>query len=160
MCALTLQVEISEERKLSERRRRRWKEIVRQVEPPIDATKIIFLGELLEVLDPGGKPCQFSCSEYVGPDMFGGMDVAWSLSTQQLSIYRRLKQAISEGWQRVEVELDETSFTSFEGEVHLSWDGDFHGVMPMKVILSGIDREVAAQVIKLARRLFRQVRIK
>jgi hypothetical protein len=160
MNTITLQVEISAERKLSERRRRRWREIVRRVESPIDAAKIIFLGELLEVLDPAGKPCQFRCSEYSGPDIFESMDVAWSLATQRLTIYRRVKQEISEGWQRVEVELNETSLTGFEGRVRLLWDGDYHGVMPMKVVLTGIDPETAEQIVKLARRLFHQVRAK
>jgi hypothetical protein len=135
----------------------KWKEILKRARYRSSAPSLIFLGELLELLDNGSR-CRFS-QRYTGASGMGIFDRTWILETGKLRIYRRWGAALTESWSRLE-DVDIVEISGFEGETKLLWDGYLGGgTGPMKAELLAISEQVESRVVFLARELFSEVEI-
>jgi hypothetical protein len=151
--ALSLHLKLENPKSIPAAYRKRWADLIQAV-GPYDPPYLIFLGELLGLLDNDPAP-RFSCACYSSVDMFGGLDQDWTLRTKRARIHRKISQAISESWQRVEVEADETRITGLPGDVFIEWDGDYNSELDLKV--GNIAQELEPAILRVARELFKTV---
>jgi len=126
--------------------------------PALDRTALVFLGEVLELLDDGA-PCAFECRAYSDYDMFGGCSQDWTLSTERARLTRRLEREMGESWQSVEARVDEVRVHGLKAPRELEWDGSLPNAgLPLEGRGRGVDGALADRLASLARDLFRQVR--
>jgi hypothetical protein len=132
----------------------RWQGMRRCVDDPLDFSHLVFLGELLGLLDGDPAP-QFRCESYSDVDMFGGRDQDWTLLTRRAAIHRVIKKEINESWQHVDVEADTLEITGLPDEVFIEWDGNIIGTMRLAV--GNVRQDIGAAVLALAGRVFSSV---
>lgn len=131
----------------------RWPDLIKAV-GQYDAPFLIFLGELLGLLDNDPAP-KFTCARYSSVDMFGGRDQDWTLRTRHARIHRQISQAISESWQRVEVETDLVQITGLPQDIFIEWDGDL--IAELELTVGNIVQELEPDILRIAHELFAAV---
>ena len=147
---ITLRLRLEQPRPLPEEYRQRWPNVTGEAMES-DAPYIIFLGELLGLLDNDRSP-RFSASIYTDVDMFGGCDQRWTMTTRHACLRREISQAINESWQHVDVEEDLVEVTGLPAGVFLEWDGDLGG--EMDVVAGNVLLNLEAPILALAGALF------
>jgi HEAT repeat protein len=152
---ITLRLTVEDPRKLSRENRQRWPDVTGEAMES-DSPYIIFLGELLGLLDDDQSP-RFAASAYSTVDMFGGCDQRWTLTTRQARLRREFSQEINESWQHVNVEVDLVEITGLPAGVFLEWDGDLGGEMDVGV--GNIPLPLEAPILAMARSLFKTVNV-
>lgn len=151
--ALMLSLAFAEPRPLPEDLASKWKHIVWGVErAKDDANHIILLAEALEAFT--GRPVTVDKVSHSGHDMFGGCDIEWRLTSGAASLYRRLKEKITESWSSVDTEADE-----FRADgMGVSWDKERGaGGNAGTVTISGLTPEAEKRLLDMASRLFVKV---
>jgi HEAT repeat protein len=152
--SVTLKLELSEPRGIPAGVQARWQEMIRAVRK-YDAPYLVFLGELLGLLDADPQP-RFTCRTYSDVDMFGGRDQDWELRARRASIRRQIKQAINDSWQSVEVDANTLEIRGLPSGVFIEWEGDLSD--PMEVTIGNISPGLAEQIAALAGQLFAAVK--
>jgi HEAT repeat protein len=152
---ITLRLTVEKPRKLSGEFRQRWPGITGDA-MEYDAPYIIFLGELLGLLDNDRSP-RFAASTYSSVDMFGGCDQRWTLTTRHASLRREFSQEINESWQHVDVEVDTVEITGLPPGVFLEWDGDLG--CQMDVGVGNVPVNLEPPILAIARALFTVVTV-
>jgi HEAT repeat protein len=152
---ITLRLAVEDPRKVSRVYRQRWPSITGEAMES-DAPYIIFLGELLGLVDNDEAP-RFAASIYTSVDMFGGCDQRWTLTTRRARLRREFSQEINESWQHVNVEVDTVEITGLPSGVFLEWDGDLGGEMDVGV--GNVLLNLEAPILAMARALFKTVTV-
>lgn len=152
---ITLQLTLDDARALSGSQATRWKAVCDGVWK-YDVPYIVFLGELLGILDGDPDP-RFTASVYTNVDMFGGCEQRWRLRTRHITLRREISQAISESWQHVDVEDDFVRITGLPARMFLDWDGGLG--FGMTITVGNIAAALEPAVLSLARQLFRKVEV-
>jgi HEAT repeat protein len=152
---ITLRLTVEDPRKLTREYRKRWPNVTGEAMES-DAPYIIFLGELLGLLDSDQSP-RFAASVYSTVDMFGGCDQRWKLTTIHVCLRREFSQEINESWQHVNVEADLVDVTGLPPGVFLEWDGDLGGEMDVGV--GNVPLTLEAPILAMARALFKTVNV-
>lgn len=152
---ITLRLRLEQPRPLPEDYRQRWPNVSGEALEG-DAPSIIFLGELLGLLDNDRSP-RFAATTYSTVDMFGGRDQRWTLTTRHACLRREISQEINESWQHVDVEEDLVEVTGLPAGVFLEWDGDLGG--QMQVVAGNILVNLEAPILALAGALFASVTV-
>lgn len=142
---LDLRLELSEPRPLSSERQRRWAGLLSIPGAAPDAPYLLFLGELLEILDPG-ESCTFACEAYSLPGEPGR--TAWRLATRRMSL--SLEQERGRGQRGV----SRIVTAGFPAGLSLEWDGRLDGLFPMAVVVGGITAAQEECLLDLAHELF------
>lgn len=141
---------------LPESFRSRWESLLKDTSNSPDSPFLIFLGEIMSLLD-GGAPCVFETDNFQEGHAYG-RTVSYSLHTPRLSLKRDLDQGLSESWQSIETNADETTFIHPEGSPDLVWSGDINtGPWGLFIILKGLHLKDETRILELARSLFRVV---
>jgi len=153
---ISLKLTLAQPQPIPNSYRKRWHDLIKSADK-YDAPYLIFLGELLGLLDNDPAP-KFSCACYSSVDMFGGRDQDWTLRTRRACIHRRISQEISESWQRVEVEADIVQITGLPKDVFIEWDGDLIGELELTV--GNIAEELEPDILRIAQELFATVKHK
>lgn len=135
---LDLRLEVSEPRPLSSERQARWAGLLSALAGAPSAPSIIFLGELLETLDPG-EMCAFTCDA-------GTAD--WRLSTRRLSLSRQQARGAGPSGSIL------VATYGFPHGMALEWDGRLDGPFPMEVLARGITIAQEECLLSLAHDLF------
>ena len=153
--ALEIRVSGVPYQKLSPERRKRWKPILQVFGYGYVDPFIIFLAETLEIVS--GIEVKFSGTyENKG---FGTSEEYWTLKGGEMEIFRAWKSELSESMQRVEVEDNRTVISGFSPNRGLKWNGNYDGIIGMKLQLWGISNDEAKRLRKIARELFEMVEI-
>lgn len=143
-------------RELTEEISEKWKDLLEKTSNSGDAPSLIFLGELLSLLD-GGSPCVFKAAAFGESHMFG-RTVDYSLETEHLKLIRKYDSCINESWQSMETYADEISFIHPDNTPDLTWSGEAaRYTAPMQVNLKGISHTQEKNILQLARSYFRVV---
>ena len=135
---------------MSPERTKKWKEILNRKRYRDYAPTLVFLGELLEIFDPGSR-CHFR-QHYSGLKNW-----YWCLETSGLRVFRTMKVE----WTGSRPPLEDSNgieITGFEGETTLIWEGSYAGIEALKVEITCIDEETRVRILSVAKELFREVR--
>ncbi len=152
---ITLRLKVGKPRPLPEEYQQRWPTMTGEA-MQYDAPYVIFLGELLGLLDNDRSP-RFEASTYSSMDMFGGCDQRWTLTTRHACLQRELSREINESWQHLDVEADRVEITGLPAGVFLEWDGDLGG--EMEVGAGNVLAALEAPILAVARALFASVEV-
>lgn len=153
---LDIKVLLTGPRELTEEISEKWKDLLEKTSNSGDAPSLIFLGELLSLLD-GGSPCVFEAAAFGESHMFG-RTVDYSLETEHLKLIRKYDSCINESWQSMETYADEINFIHPDNTPDLAWSGEAaRYTAPMQVNLNGISHTQKENILQLARSYFRVV---
>lgn len=131
----------------------RWDTVVKGASKH-DVASIIFLAELLGILDRDPQPV-FSSTVYTDTDMFGGREQRWGIRTRHVRLRREIEQAINESWQSVNVTDDSVVIRGLPDGTFIDWDGDLGFEMELKV--GNVPADMEEPILSLARSLFKKV---
>ncbi len=135
---------------------KKWKDLLEKTSNSGDAPSLIFLGELLSLLD-GGSPCIFEAAAFGESHMFG-RTVDYSMETANLKLIRKYDSCINESWQSMETYADENTFIHPDNMPDLTWSGEAaRYTSSMQVNLKGISHTQKKNILQLARSYFRVV---
>jgi hypothetical protein len=149
-----LKIKFSDKKKLPRNLKTKWREIIKSTDDFLDGPCIVFLAEILEIIDSKAK-CKFICSRFTGYDMFSGCDIDWTLTTGKYSINRIIQREISDSWQRVEEEADSIIINGFPKEHELKWNGETGGVLSsVEIIVPQINIDQEKQIIQIGKILW------
>lgn len=131
-----------------------------KVDNSFDIPYLVFLAELIHILDPEKEP-SFETSVYTACDMFGGREQRWALSTGAMSIKRTIYSEMSESGQRIEDHENTCVITGLPKGLRINWNGDFTDLMGrFRISVSGIDEEQTNRIKEVADILFYKVTAK
>jgi len=137
--------------------RNKWTKQLLDVNVSADKSTIIFICEILEILN--GEKAKFKCSGKVDYDMFGGCDFTWTISSGKFQVTRQLEREISDGWQRLEVNTDKVLLWGLE-KYKFSWNGECGNCLSTMVIqMETKNRVEFERIIDLGKKLFHVFKI-
>jgi hypothetical protein len=151
-----LKLRASQPRNLSAERAERWSQIVRIFDEDFGRqVALVFLGELLEVLD-GGARCRFG-GKWSGVRDMGAESYDWELSTGRRLLGRVYEREYDSYELKTVMITDETRVRGFSTGEALEWDGGFDG--GVHLVIESVDAERKERIVALAQELFREVAV-
>ncbi|OHD12490.1 MAG: hypothetical protein A2086_10495 [Spirochaetes bacterium GWD1_27_9] len=135
----------------------RWQNLFNIVENKYDIPYLIFLGDLLAIIDNDPSP-EFISQCYSDVDMFGGREQNWILKTKNITLYRSINQEINDSWQHVDVSEDILDIKGLPDDIYIDWDGDFSTLGGgFEIKIGNIDDKKIDSILELASFLFNKV---
>lgn len=147
---VTLTLDVSEPKPLPPEASTKWDAVVKGVIPE-DVVSIIFLGELLGVLDRDSRPI-FTSTAYTEMGGMGSCEQSWSITTKNITLRRDLDQELNESWQHVDVTADAVTISGLPDGVFLEWGGSVGYRVVLRV--GNVPATVEAAVLAVAHDLF------
>ncbi len=128
-----------------------WKVKLASVGEMDDIPVLVFLGEVLKILD-NSDDVTFESSCYEPRSVYGNC-YEWTFRTESLTMSRDHRETLSDSWQRVEVLSNSFITEGFNRDFYIDWNGKFY--LPVTITLGGITEECAESIKLVAKSIFR-----
>lgn len=119
-----LKLVLGEPKKIPVGFERKYPELFRQVGHNSDIPILLFVCEILGIIDQDQAP-RFNAEIYTDLDMFGGRNQRWSIRTRHIMLERSIEKEITESWQSLRVLEDSLSISGVPEGKYLEWNGGF-----------------------------------
>jgi HEAT repeat protein len=149
MNLISLRLKLEQDKTVPAPYAERWAELLHTT-GPFDAPRLIFLAELLGLLDDDPAP-QFTSTTYASSAF--GVDERWEIRTRHVRLHREICETMSESWQSTETEIDAIEIMGLPNGLFLDWEGDWSH-WPAGLTIGNLPAEQEPAILKLAQALF------
>lgn len=151
----TLKIIVSDSKKPSPEFEKKYPELFNIVQEKYHVPYLLFLCEILGIIDHDEKPI-FTSSCYTESDMFGGRSQYWSILTKNISLNRAIDKEINDSWQSVTENENSLTINGMPDGTFLDWDGVF--CFEQEYRIGNIDQDQIDQITAVSKKLFKAVK--